>query len=259
MSYPIRAMGFGEILDTAFRVVRDHAAVLIGVPTLFYVPLALIQEALTSPSLASAGDTTAAVALVSLGVGALGLAVVLPLVQAAVIRAIGEHYLGRTVGLGEALRGATAIFLPLVGTWLLYTLAILGGLILLVIPGIYLMLAFLLIVPVMVLEGRFGTGALRRSRELMRGSLLRGFGVVFVGGLIASLLSTAAQLLFGFLPWVGSVGSGVAQGAAFAYTSAVTVLLYFDIRCRKEQFDLEHLTRLVESRGAGEPTPAPAG
>ena len=39
----------------------------------------------------------------------------------------------------------------------------------------------------------------------------------------------------------------IAQAAANAFGTAALVVLYFDIRCRKEAFDLEHLARQVES------------
>jgi hypothetical protein len=38
---------------------------------------------------------------------------------------------------------------------------------------------------------------------------------------------------------------GLAVAAGASYGSAVLTLLYFDIRCRREAFDLEHLARLV--------------
>ena len=37
--------------------------------------------------------------------------------------------------------------------------------------------------------------------------------------------------------------------AAFMFATAV--VLYFDIRCRLESFDLEHLARMVEGRAGG--------
>jgi hypothetical protein len=37
------------------------------------------------------------------------------------------------------------------------------------------------------------------------------------------------------------------------------VLLYFDVRCRKEAFDLEHLARQVEHGGTGPVVATPAG
>jgi hypothetical protein len=41
------------------------------------------------------------------------------------------------------------------------------------------------------------------------------------------------------------------------FQTAVAVVLYFDLRCRKENFDLEHLAQLVEGAAApAHPTPA---
>jgi hypothetical protein len=60
----------------------------------------------------------------------------------------------------------------------------------------------------------------------------------------------ALQLLVSGIPIVRSVASAIAQSVAMAFYSGVGVVLYFDLRCRKENFDLEHLAQLVESAGA---------
>jgi hypothetical protein len=104
-----------------------------------------------------------------------------------------------------------------------------------------------------VLEGQFGARAMRRSRALMRGNLLRGFGVLAMSLLIVGVVSGVLQVALGFLPYLGTLGSSLAQAAGAAYNTAVSVVLYFDIRCRKEAFDLEHLARTVR-RAAGQPT-----
>ena len=39
--YEIRAMGFAEILDVGFRLVREHFAVLAGCAAILYLPLAM--------------------------------------------------------------------------------------------------------------------------------------------------------------------------------------------------------------------------
>ena len=46
---------------------------------------------------------------------------------------------------------------------------------------------------------------------------------------------------------LGVLGSGVVASVSGAYTAAVTVVLYFDIRCRKEAFEVEQLARIVEA------------
>jgi hypothetical protein len=243
MRYEVRSMSFGEILDAGFRLVRDQFVLLVGLSALVYVPLAM------------------AGAYFARGGAAIGFAIVYlivvlianPIIVAAITLAIGETYLGRPVSFGGCLRSGVSVFVPLMGTSLLGGLGVMIGFILLVIPGIYLLLAWILILQVAVLERRFGFGALQRSRELMRGNLLRGFGVLFIGTLIVSVLSGVLRLALGYIPLVGPIGSGLAQAAGAAYTTAVMVLLYFDIRCRKEALDVELLAQLVRAAEGGAP------
>jgi hypothetical protein len=246
MAYEIRELSFGEILDRGFRLLRDHV-VLLGAPAAaIYVPISLVMSLLGPEAAASPEDL--APVLASFALLILLSAIAVPILSAAITHAIGESYLGRPVTIGEALHAGLEVLLPLIGTWILAYLAILGGFLLLIVPGIYLTLAFLLATQVMVLERRFGVGALGRSRELMRGHMLRGFGILLVGTLLVSLLSSGIEIGLGWIPLFGPLAVGLAQGLGFAYTSTLGVLLYFDIRCRKEAFDLEHLSQLVEAR-----------
>lgn len=253
MAYEIRAMGLGEILDTGFRLLRNHFALLLGIAAVVYLPAgafgALVEDFLQDPSAAtSAGDPT--LVMLSLAGLVLTFAVLSPITSCAITHALGELYLGRSVTVGDSFRTALSLVLPLVGTSLLATLLVLVGFVLLILPGIYLSFAFLLITQVIVLERTYGMQALGRSRELMRGNMLRGFAVLLVAGLLAGVLGLALGLAFAAIPAIEFLGSSLAQALAFAYSSAVLVVLYFDIRARKEAFDLEHLARLVESGGA---------
>lgn len=255
MAYEIRALSFSEILDQGFRLVRNHFILLAGAGLVLYVPLTFVSQwmAAEMETAASSPDAALRVGLIGMGIGLVSI-LLSPIVTAAVTYALGEVYLGRAVTLGQALRRATSVFLPLMGTFFLYTLAVAGGFILLIIPGLYFMLAFMLVNQVVVLEGRYGLNALKRSRELMRGNLARGFGVFAASFLIMAVLSTGVEITLISVPVIYPVASAVVQAAGFAFYSAVGVLLYFDIRCRKEAFDLEHLSRIVEER-SGRPSP----
>ena len=206
------------------------------------------------------------------------LLVVVPLVRAAVTWAVGELHLGRPVSVAGALRAAWLLLLPLSGTTLLLYLAfaIVGGIVglmamvmgilfasqagaiavpLVTVPAfVYLGFLFALLSPVMVLERAFGLRAFRRIRNLSRGSRGRILSAYFAGSAVVAVLSGVVQMALGHVPVLGPIGVGLAQAAASAYFSAVLVLLYFDIRCRKEAFDLEHLAQLV----AREPPAVPA-
>ena len=248
MDYEIRAMSFGEILDTGFQLLRDHFVLLAGIAAVLYVPTAILNAylgaAIQAPSQGPAGP------LIAAGVGLILLAFVAsPIVQVAITYAIGEVYIGHRPTIGDALRFGISILVPLAGTALLMYLAVLLGLALFVLPGVYLLLAFMLVWQVMVLERTFGMPALQRSRELMRGHLARGLGVVVVSSLVILLLVGAVDFILGFVPVLGPIGAGIAQAAGAAYGAAVGVALYFDIRCRKEAFEVEHLAQQVAARG----------
>lgn len=249
MRYEIRAMSFGEILDTGFQLLRNHFGLLVGLSLVLYAPVALLSLLLAAS--AQSGEAPS-VPIALFGMLPLGLTILIvaPIVSAANTYAIGRLYLGEAVGFGDAWRTAVELMLPLVGTSLLSMLAIGVGLVLLIVPGIYLILAFILLWQVMVLERVFGVTALRRSHELMKGNKARALGVLFVSGVVVAVLSTALQLVFTFVPLLGPVASAAAQALGNVYTSAISVVLYFDIRCRKEAFDLDHLARLVQGRSA---------
>jgi hypothetical protein len=248
MRYEIRAMSFGEILDTGWRLLRNHFALLVGIGAVLYLPLAILGKVFESSLEAATPDQVGQAALMG-GVLFLIAVVLSPIVSAAVTHALGEVFLGRRASVGGSLRVATSILLPLMGTFLLYALAVMGGFLLLVIPGVYLMLCFMLVNQVVVIERVFGTRALRRSRELLSGNLGRAAGVMFVSLVIWTVLQTGVDLALSALPWVQPIASALVQAAGFAFYSAVGVLLYVDLRCRKEAFDLEHLSRLVSEAG----------
>jgi hypothetical protein len=279
MSYEIRPMSLGEILDTGLRLVRDHFVLLVGISAVAYVPLQIAQDLfLKGVIVASPGKLPqlGPSLLWMLAIGLLFIAL-FPVVAAAETFALGEVYLGRTTGLGASYRESFRIFGPLMGTLFLYSLALLLvllpllpivylarlnplAIVLCPLPlwaAFYLMARFLLVNQVIVLERTFGFPALRRSWELMYGNLWRAIGILFVCWVLATVLSFAANLVFALVPFARGLGGGLVQSLAFAYLSAVSVVLYFDIRCRKEAFELEHLARLVGEHG-GPASPATA-
>ena len=253
MGYEIRQMSFAEVLDTGFKLLRSHFGLLVGLAAIVYVPLAFLGAYLQAVGEAPAPGTMENVTMLvgSALMVALLLMLGTTIVFAAVTYAIGQVYLDRQVTHGEALGHVMQRILPLLGSSILYLLFVTLGLLLLILPGIYLMLGYMLLWPVMLVEDVFGMRALRRSRELMRGRMLRGFGVIVVATLISTIITSAGELAFGAVPVLGPLVAGIGQAVGGAYGSAVLVVLYFDARCRHEAFDLEHLAAQVS-----ESTPA---
>jgi hypothetical protein len=274
MRYEVRALSFAEILDTAFRLLRTHWRLLIGLPAVVYVPFAVLQHwvgvqaspgaAANLPVVVIAGTVAAVLAFVAF-----------PIVFAGLTWAIGEVYVGRSPSMATTLREALHRLVPVMGTSLLYLLLVAGGvalvmgitlMLMFVVPGqrssisilggvatlaagMWLFLTYLIVWPVMLLEGRYGMRALGRSRTLMQGRKWRGLGLTLVATLIASVLGGILQFALSMIPYLGPIVASLAQATGIAYQVAVTNLLYFDARSRLEAFDVEHLASQVAARG----------
>ena len=116
-----------------------------------------------------------------------------------------------------------------------------------------------LVTPVVVLENESPGRALARSWRLVTRSFWRVFGITLLAGIIVAIAGGILQLPFTFLGAVS--GSGIVAtvvlviGAIAAgtvtrpITAGVTVLLYVDMRMRKEGLDLA----LRTASGTGQP------
>jgi hypothetical protein len=246
MKYEIRALSFGEILDTSFAILRNHFALLVGAAATMYLPVEIFSAVLLPDTAQTSAEDMASL-LTWLGLTLVYLSAVWPVVTASLAYAIGQLYRGNEIGIGEALAHGWKLFLPLSATAVLaYTLT-LFGIVLLILPGIYLMVVWMQWTNVAVLENTFGYAALRRSSELVRGYRLRSLGLLIVITIVLSVLSAAVTFTIGFIPVVGTLANALVQSVGGAFGSAALVVMYFDLRCRKEQFDIEHLASLVSA------------
>ena len=173
------------------------------------------------------------------------------LVTGATVRVVSEAYLGRTPRLRDALGFAGdklgAIFGANFASGILTGLAFLA----LVIPGIVVACGYSVAAQVAALEspGSAG-GALRRSWDLTKGFKGKALVlwmvsiclilVVFFG---AGLLGGALGVLGGALDAAVAVVTAFVSLLVYPVISCVFTLFYYDLRVRKEGFDLEVLAK----------------
>jgi len=132
---------------------------------------------------------------------------------------------------------------------LVMVICFVGGL-LLVVPGVIFVLWYSFAASVVVLERTTARGALTRSRELGKGYYLRNAGLVLLTALVTF---TPFQILggifggvvryFGFPLALANAFGGLLGAAGAVGMSIVVVLLYYDMRVRKEAYDS---TKLAE-------------
>jgi len=255
LRYEIRAMSAGEILDTGFRLLRNHFVPLVGISAIVNVPLSIGQSLLEREAPTSVAALTPMLIVIGL-VLFVGVGVLLPIVQTAITVLLGDVYVGREASIGGAFRRALDIVFPVLGTGLLATLIAIPAFLALLIPGIWFVLGLAVLSPVMILERRFGMSAIRRSLELVKDNRMRALGIGLVVAVLSAALEAGFGLASGISPWVGGVATGIATSLASAFAAAVFVVLYFEIRCRKEAFGIGHLSRLVREGNETRPTPS---
>jgi hypothetical protein len=167
-----------------------------------------------------------------------------------VIYAVAQRYLGNTVTVGEAVAKGASKILPLIGTTILMFLAIMGGLILLIIPGILFALWFGLAQHVVVLEDTSGAEALGRSKTIVRPYL----GTFLVLGILVGVISVLIELGAAYIPQIHLqlIAQILLQSVVTLISTAVFVVFYFSCRSGVENFDLEHLAATVGSSASSE-------
>jgi hypothetical protein len=254
-------MGIGEILSTAFQFYQRHWRTLLAITAVVVVPITLLQY-LLGDQVRTQGEETAngvvtetetatwAVGIAGLVTALAGLLMFLVL-TGAITRAVAAEVAGEDPSLEQSYRfgfhrlGSVLLVSVLVG------LATVGGLILFVIPGIYIGVRLAVSIEALVVEGRRGTKAMARSWELVGGHWWHAFGTLLVAWLVIGVINSVITLPFSDTSWfVQGLVAAVATVVTLPYGVLVGVLLYLDLRARKESLTMETLRAELQASAA---------
>ncbi|MDA8393175.1 MAG: glycerophosphoryl diester phosphodiesterase membrane domain-containing protein [Actinomycetota bacterium] len=270
----LRPLSVGEVLDVAVKLYMRNFLVLVKATAVVLVPVyvlqALIQLSLptahgnpflgtpTGPSGSNVAWTFAAALIVE----GLVLSIAGVLAIAAAFKALSDAYLDHPPTWQGSLRFALSRIAPLLWIGIEALVLVSIGLVLFVLPGIWLAVALSVAIPVLMLEGTKGRRALRRSRKLVKGRWWPTLATLAA----ALLLQAVIGAMVGGI--IGGVAGGLAGGsgtvvvlahllavilvgvAVTPFRAAVVTVIYFDLRVRKEGFDLQ---LLAEGIGHGPP------
>lgn len=235
-----RARSVPELVDGAFSLYRRDAASYIMVTAIAVTPGLIAQLLFLRPSTPPGSSATMASLLVAL------ITIVSYSLMTGVITKMGaDVFLGGDADVAGAVRAA----LPKTGT--LVAVGMMQGI-------LYFLYALLLVFPILIafakyfapqaavmLEDKSSGDAIARSASLSDGHRWHVLKTMGLGYLIYFLLFLA----LGFLGLVDDtqVVSLVVQTAvtvvAYPIIGLLALLLYYDLRIRKEGFDLEHLSQ----------------
>jgi hypothetical protein len=225
-------MGVGELIDAAIKLYRSRWKTLMAIVAIALVPITFLQVFLTreigspftEPTLTRA--ELESTVLTSIVLGAIQFLVVQPFLIAAVAKASADVYLGRPVLVGTTFRFAVSRIHSILWISILSGLAILLGFVLLIVPGVILLVRFYFGTTVLVVEGQKGSNALGRSFRLAQAF---------------AAIGTAGWPFY-------AIGLSLAAILTTPFTTLISVLLYFDLRIRKEAFDLEIMAQEMSSQ-----------
>jgi hypothetical protein len=205
-----------------------------------------------SGSLAVISGTDGGYVAVSLFSDLLTALVVLVSVGAAYRILLGRH-LHHPADLLTSFSFAVERLRSLLWLSILTALCVLAGLVCLIIPGVYLVVAFGVAVPVLMAEDKRGMKALERSQALVSGCWWHVLGCLVFAGVGAAIGEEIVGLLLdplvsglsphsvgGFLI-ISAVLSAVASILVVPFTAAVYVVIYVDMLVRKADAQLARL------------------
>jgi hypothetical protein len=231
---------------------------------------------LTPQQLSNLGSSIATVLAVVFAIGLLQALVVQPIATAAMTRAVGDIYLDHPASVGGAYRAVGQRIWSVVGVSLILfgigialvaaTFGLLVGavfafgssaiaLLIILLPAVVFVAIlvytrWLFAAPIVILERIGARAALRRSWQLVRGSTPRVFGITLLVGLITGILSAIVGALLSVATGIGDqtvrlilnqLASLVVAVLIQPISFIVVVLLYYDLRIRREAFDIEML------------------
>ncbi|MCX6346018.1 MAG: glycerophosphoryl diester phosphodiesterase membrane domain-containing protein [Armatimonadetes bacterium] len=278
----LRPMGIVDLLDETVDLFKSNFALLVGVATILYVPISVIDIINTRAIRQSAGVNWSF------------LWTILPeaLVTAALTFAVSERYLGRDTSIGQCYARIfkSKVAWPFIGAVLIkyafvFTpffliagiiepmaemgrsvnpsqadiirmLEMLGLLMAAVIWMICFEVKLMLVEPSLIVESCGPLQAISRSWKLMKKNYWKGFGIYFTVVLVFLLI---ALMLLGPVSYVqvreqmsgkqGSYWVDILSRVLIAIVSTMTIpvlgtakiLFYYDVRIRKDGFDIEIL------------------
>jgi hypothetical protein len=215
-----RKLDVGAVIGRVFHIYTDQAPVLMPAAAVVFVFTGVIGGVLTS-----AGNGLGLIAILIRLVATM-------LFTGMVVELVADVQDGkRDASVGQLLRAVTPVLGSLILVGIVAGVGIVVGFILIIVPGLILITVWSVAAPVVVLERPPGLGALRRSRELVKGNGWQVFGVILVLDVVVAIIAGAIEL----------AGDSASTGLGIVVTVIVGVLaaplsalaaavLYFELR-----------------------------
>jgi hypothetical protein len=215
------------VLGESWQLYRAHARHLLTIAFVIYIISAIISALLREVG-----------GLFGVLLADLITLIALYLLQAALVKAVQDVRDGTTnLSVGQTFSAAAPYLGPVAIASIVAAIAITIGLVLIIIPGLFLITIWCLIVPAIVLEGAGTFASFGRSWQLVRGHFWNVFGTLFLVFVILFVLELILGLIFGALPTVlgGFLASVIGGTLVAPFIAVVITLIYFRLTAADTQ------------------------
>jgi hypothetical protein len=253
MDAPREALDMGRVIRETFAVLSRNLPTFVVLALILTTLPAAIAAWLQQEALGPSDSTTATVTKVLAGL--------VPIVTGAVLQGAVTYGAildlnGRRSTIAESLAVGLRAFLPLIAIGILLTIAMVIGLILLVVPGLIMMVTWIVATPSYIAERRGIAEAFGRSAELTDGARWPIFGLLLIYWVLVICAGAALGGIAGGLMIVsdGDAGGLIRQVVLNPLLSGITGLIgctgaaviYVELRRLREGASPEQLAAVFD-------------
>jgi hypothetical protein len=228
----------GALLRDSLAVFTRHWLLFIALSAVVVVPAELIVEGIGMNMLTSSYDDSPSLAQAAIP-SVVEFLVVTPIIAAICIYALHQIAEGHRPSAGQVLVAGFEAFTPLFAAVVLAAVGIALGLLVLIVPGVYLAVRWYFVPQSVVIEAARGTQALSRSGMLVTGFWWRTFGLVLLANVLIAI--PAFILLTPFTAVAESadravwalIGTAVTTSVTTPFVALYSTLLYYDLLARR--------------------------
>lgn len=257
MPHTLQPLSLGKLLDETFNIYRRNILLFLGISAVPNIALLVLELVFNGPSLTNPDAPSMATVSVSLIMWLASL-FVSSIVTAATTLAVSDIYLDTPTSMvacfarvaGKALRVCYVSFVV--------SLIVAVGTALCIVPGVYFAGKYGVAIPAVVLERISGNDSVGRSASLTSDYVGRVIVVyfltfIFTFGMTYALTAGADALGSITLHDNGiftqqmfdTIASTLGRVLFGPVTAIGLTLVYYDLRVRKEAFDIEHMMQLM--------------
>jgi hypothetical protein len=266
----LRPLEIGDLLDETFRIYRRHFLLFAGISAILAIPSAAstgfnwftVFGTIFGGQASQPIDNAAYLESQLAQIGALLINVLLvPFTYGAVVYAACESALGRSVSPGSIFMAVIRRYFPLMGFFLL--IGIMAVAFCLIPLWAWIWVNWVAVVPMMFVENIGLGAAMGRSWRLVTGRWWRTFLIIFLiwvltvvvrWALVAFAVVPIAALSFFFSSYILLALTGAVTVVVDALVNPIfqiaVVLVYFDLRVRREALDLFQMAHQLAAPAA---------